>query len=1501
MFNEKNRKKGRMTSLTRSFALLCSIAMIFAAGAAQGQVSESPPPTAQGVVVLGEIEHIFVDDMQDMYSAGWIIADGTAVRVPANLLIDTPANRMTLRDLMDMAPADCRANGESGLANTDDCIRSKGLQGGGLQAICNRQPDGFTIAGDVFINKSLVGNVEGGILPTTLGGYVSYVDYDQGYMVINGTMNERPSADGGTDKRGVICRINDPESRQTVQSGLGCDPANAGNCSPDERFCVDPDNYSMTFATGYPVCIPSSDVSAPERTSGADSITGEGDEFCPMWNRQWVGPRERTVPDSRFFVPIVAGDPIGVEGNFEVVNGVRFFSTYGGTVQYGLKTKDQPDQPDHMIWAEVEQDTPPFDNARIKSICIAFTTLDTSWVDFYKIHKDPVSGEDIEYPWGSSVGNIGTRFHGMPPNAGGIMKVIYDVDFLLGAPVRTGYSPCQNLQNAGFVVCPNGGTFAEEVEVSMPIHREMTGYSRHRSELLPGIFPVDMLGREAQHGMYLTPSGVGHPEFVEINLNKSSFPFVFDGIPWNIDRRLGVGGCPEVGGELVCEDPASVPIGSLGLDPFPASGDPDWVQHTINNGAPVFATERFSAYHPFGPDDIAPQYGADAPARQFPPVLDGLQGIACDVTNAGPLAASDALLATEDTAIAMATADLLSNDTDPDNDRLEVFMVEETSLNGGSVSSDGTQVTFQSAQDYHGPDEFYYSVTDGHGGISRGTVSVTISPVNDDPVAQIDEITMSSAAAYDFTDADLLANDHDVDGDPMTITSISEIAPGASPGTVTSTGPGQWSFVATGAGLSAWSYTVEDGVGGSAVNVVRFWVDNATPVATDDLATLDEDTPATINALLNDSDADLDTLSISSVSAAMQGTVEIVFGSSLLYTPDLDSNGTDSFSYTITDGKGTEATATVTLTINPINDAPRLFNDAVTTLEDTSVDIHVLANDYDPEGDNMTVSIPTTAAFDGTVTLLPGGVLRFTPLPNSAIGLPANFIYIVTDSQGAFSTALVDVLVIPVNDQPVTGIDTVLLLEDVGTTINVLLNDVDVDGDQLRIGSVTPPANFPGTVTWNINGNVTITPDPDASSLTPMLISYVATDGALEDIGTISVVILPVNDAPVASDDLGNTTLEDNSIDIDVLANDTDVDTGDTLQVASVTQGTRGVSSLLANGSVRYTPNPNEHGQDLFTYTMHDGAGGQSTATVAVTIEAVNDVPVAGTLSVLPMAEDGVRIVTAALLLSVASDADGDPLRITNVGQPVNGLVTIDTDANNNITALIYHPNANYHGSDTFSYDVTDDVIEGGVLSSSSSSVTLNILPVNDAPVAINDANLSVTGGELLAIAPLANDSDPDGDPLTLASLASGPFHGLAVINPDGTLDYTADDNFDGSDTILYVVSDGHGGTSTASIVISVTAPPSTALAVIRGDANIDGHLDVSDPVETVLYLFDADPVACLLALDSNDDELVDLGDIIYSLNNLFSTGADPAAPFPFCGLDPTTGSLPCVGFGLCD
>ena len=1504
MFNNKEQNQERMSAHKSFHALVIILAAFFVSGTAYAQIAVHPDPTSQAVVILGECENIFVDDMDDMFSAGWIIADGTAVRIPSGLLIDLPANRLTLRDLVAGASPECQALGESGLASTDECMRNKGLQGGGIQILANRQPDGWVIAGDVFILKNMTGNVAGGIVGPTVAGYVSYIDFDQGYFVVNGALNEKPAADGGTDTRGVIVRINDPETRQTIQSGLGCIP-NMPNCSPDPRFCTDPDNYSWTYTTGYPACIPSTNSTLGNRPTnsgsgngngGADA-NGEGDPFCPMFNRDLEGPIGATVPDSRFYVPIIVGDPIGVDGNFEVVDGVKFFSAYGGMVQLGLKTKDDNNQPDFIIWDEVENDLPPFDNARIKTLAIGMSTLDDSQVTTYKLHKDPATGDDMEYVWGTTVGNLDATFHGIAPNSGGIYKFGYDVDFLLGAPVVHG--PCLNLQNGGFLVCPLGGTLEEEVELMTPTMREIIGYSHHLDSLNPGVTVVDILGFDAQHGMYITPAGQGHPEFGEINFDKTAFPFIFEGLPWNLDRRLGVGGCDEDAG---CESLADAPIGSFPLDPFPASGDEDWVSHTVKNGHPVFLAGLLTGHHPFGPNDFVFPY-PDAPgAREFPPEADGLQGAHCDVDNNAPNAAQDALIAVEDTATFVSLEDLLANDSDPDLDIITVFLVDGGSREGGTLTDTGAGVTFQSAPDYNGADEFFYNITDGHGGVSRGTVLVDISAVNDDPEGTEDHITVSSTGGdFEFSDALLLANDIDVDGDALLVTAIDAIDAATSPGTMTQTATG-WSFApdANGGLVSTFSYTIDDGNGGTALSQVHFWVDNSAPVAAGDVVMVDEDPPTVIDVLANDSDPDGDTLTVSGLGSPSAGTVELLASGSVLYTPDLDVNGTDSFSYNVTDGKGTESAGVVSINIFPINDAPRVSADIAITLEDHAIEIPVLANDFDPEGDNMTVSLPTAAAFAGTATLMPGGVVLFTPFPDSAQGLADNFIYIVTDTHGASSTGIISIQVIPVNDQPMAGPDSAVMLEDNSTTINVLINDSDVDNDLLRVTSVDIPADFPVVVQWSMHGLVTVTPEPNFHTIGSLSFTYTVSDGFLTDVGTVGVLVIAQNDSPVAIDDLGNDLLEDGSLIIDVLANDSDVD-GDVLQIAALSSGQLGSTTLLTDGTVLYVADPDANGLDSFTYTITDNAGGQATATVEIAIEAVNDAPLAGTIPAFPMAEDGVRTIQATTVLSAASDADGDPLSIINVAQPGHGSVALETDASAVITALIYTPDPNFFGFDEFSYEVTDSVVEGKGFAVGAGVIQINVLPVNDQPIANNDANLTVAGGESLSIAPLANDTDPDGDLLTLVGLLSGPFHGSAVINSDGTLTYSADDNFVGNDTMIYVVQDGFGGSATATIVVTVTASAASSMAVIRGDANIDGQLDVSDPVETILYLFDSDPVACLLALDSNDDELVDLGDIIFSLNNLFSTGADPAAPYPFCGTDPTPGSLPCAGFGLCD
>lgn len=1488
MFNNNEKAMKRVLAAS----LLLFMGLILGAPSVQGQIANISDPTSQGVVILGEIEHIFVDDMDDMWSAGWIVADGTAVRIPSGLLIDLPMNRLSLRDIMAGASPECVALGESGMASSDECLRNKGLQGGGAQILANRQADGQVIAGDVFLNKSMTGNVAGGIVPPTVGGYVSFIDYDQGYFVVNGVMGERPVADGGTDRKGVICRINDPDTVQTIQHGLGCIDG-MPNCSADPRFTIDPGSYSFAFSTGVPSCIPSTNNSMGNRDDdeGANIVTGEGDEFCPMWNRAFTGSLNRTVPDSRRFVPMVLGDPISLEGNFEVVDGVRFFSAYAAVVQLGLKTKRQNNQPDFMTWDEVECDIPPFDNARIKSLAIAFTSIDDIHIDAFRLHIDPETGEGIEYIWGTSLGNLGARFNGIAPNAGHITKFGYDVDFLLGAP--SAHGPCLNLINGGHNVCPQGGTMEEEVALMAPAAREVIGRTHHSYTLNPGVFPRDILGNPAQHGEYVAGAGLGHPEFVEVNLNRNWFPFIFEGIPWNLDRRLGPGGCDEAIG---CENADQLPLGSLPLDPFPSAGDADWVTHSIGNGIPPFAAERLTAYHPFNEGDFVPFYPpAPGPAASLPVgVSDGLTGEHCDITNNMPAAADDTFAATEDSPALISNNLLLSNDSDPDLDVLSVFHYEGTSLEGGSVTPSGNGVIYQGAADFHGTDEFHYSISDGHGGISRGKISLVVASQNDAPVARDDFLTTDATQAFSFTSDLMLGNDSDVDGDAITLQAINMIDATASTGSVQSTGADSWTFTPAGIGPSTWEYVIVDPSGLAASAMVTFHAGNSAPVTAVDSVQTDEDFELIIDVLANDSDPDGDALSVSAFTAPNFGSVSLLPSGALLYTPDLDQNGIDTFFYTATDGKGTFTEEQVLVTVLAVNDAPRLGADLAVTLEDQAVEVNVLANDYDPEGDDMTVSLPIVNAFNGAVSLLPGGVIRFVPFPDMSVGVADNFMYIVTDSQGAVSTAMVSIEVTPVNDAPVANPDTAVTLEDIPTVVNVLANDGDVDNDLLKVVSVEVPEGFPATINWATNGSITIDPDPNYHSIIPQVFSYVLSDGFLTDVGQVSLQVISLNDAPVAADDFGHQVTEDGSVSIDVLANDTDID-GDTIQLAAVTNGLLGLATIELGGTISYTPFPNSNGIDSFTYTVTDNNGGQSTATVEVEIVPVNDAPVAGTLPIFPLPEDSLKTISALTILQAASDADMDDLILTNVGQPAHGQVTVNVDAQANISSLVYIPDPNFFGIDEFTYEVTDLELSGSGL------IRLNILPVNDVPTANNDSGLLVEAGSSIDIAPLLNDEDVDGDDLLLLGIISGPFHGSMAIHPDGTLTYNADDNYEGEDSMIYRISDNHGGMATASILIDVTAPISAASTMIRSDANADGQLDVSDPVETVLHLFQGRGVVCLAALDSNDDNAIDIADVVFTLNTLFTNGQVPSAPYPFCGEDPTGNSLPCDGFGLCD
>ncbi|MDF3196337.1 tandem-95 repeat protein, partial [Pseudomonas sp. 1928-m] len=492
------------------------------------------------------------------------------------------------------------------------------------------------------------------------------------------------------------------------------------------------------------------------------------------------------------------------------------------------------------------------------------------------------------------------------------------------------------------------------------------------------------------------------------------------------------------------------------------------------------------------------------------------------------------------------------------------------------------------------------------------------------------------------------------------------------------------------------------------------------------------------------------------------------------------------------------------------NRAPSAVADTFTVNEDGSVSIDVLNNDNDLDGDTLTISAVdgqaiteggTVIVSNGSVTLT-GGQLIFTPDAN--YNGPISFTYTITD--GALSSsAVVNGSITPINDAPIAVDDSLSASEDtpITYTANDLLgNDSDVDGDTLTIASVT--SGNGGTAVLNPDGTVTFTPNANFNGVADF--TYTVTDGALtSNTATVTVNVAPVNDAPVAVND-SLVASEDTPITYtanDLLGNDSDVD-GDTLTIASVTSGNGGTAVLNPDGTVTFTPNANFNGVADFTYTVTDGALTSNTATVTVNVAPVNDAPVAVDDS-LVASEDTPITYTANDLLSNDSDVDGDTLTIASVTSGNGGTAVLNPDG-----TVTFTPNANFNGVADFTYTVTD-----GALTSNTATVTVNVAPVNDAPVAVNDSlvasedtPITYTANDLLS-----NDSDVDGDTLTIASVTSG-NGGTAVLNPDGTVTFTPNANFNGVADFTYTVTDGALTSNTATVTVNVAPVNDAPVAV---------------------------------------------------------------------------------------
>jgi alpha-tubulin suppressor-like RCC1 family protein len=775
-----------------------------------------------------------------------------------------------------------------------------------------------------------------------------------------------------------------------------------------------------------------------------------------------------------------------------------------------------------------------------------------------------------------------------------------------------------------------------------------------------------------------------------------------------------------------------------------------------------------------------------------------------DFDDEPPVAVNDSTTVNEDVSTAI---NVLANDTDADGGTKAIIAKTNGAHGTVTITGGGTGLTYLSSANYCGPDSFTYELNGG----STATVSVTVTCVDDGPVAANDSATLTEDAAASAID--VLANDTDIDGGPKSIQSATDPAKG----TVAITGGGagltyqpdpNYCNQPPGTTPDTFSYELNGG-SKATVSITVTCVDDP-PVAVNDSATINEDATATaIGVLANDTDVDSGTKSIASKSNGVHGTVTITGGGTgLTYLPDANYCGPDSFTYTLNGG----STGTVSVTVTCIDDLPVAVNDSATVTEDAAATaIDVLANDTDIDAGPKSIQSATDPA-KGTVAITGGGAgLTYQPDPNYCNQPPGTAPDTFSYTLNGGSKATASITVTCVDDGPTAVDDSATVAEDAAATaVSVLSNDTDVDGGPKTIAA---KSNGDHGVVAITGGGTGLTYLPDANYCGPDSFTYELNGGST---ATVSVTVTCDNDSPIAVNDSATIAEDAPATQIDVLANDTDVDNGPK-SVDDKTDGSHGVVVITGPGSaLTYQPDPNYCGSDSFTYTLNGG----STAAVSVTITCSEDSPVA-----VDDASTLVEDSTAATIdvLANDTDVDGGPKAVNSKSNGAHGAVAITGGG----TGVSYLPDANYCGPDSFTY-----TLNGG----STATVSMTVTCADDAPVAVDD---SATITEDVAAAPisvLGNDTDIDGGPKAVNAKTDGVYGDVAISGGGAGITYQPDPNYCGSDSFTYTLNGG----STASVSVTITCvddspvavddsgalsedAAATAVDVLANDTDVDG------------------------------------------------------------------------------
>ncbi len=665
----------------------------------------------------------------------------------------------------------------------------------------------------------------------------------------------------------------------------------------------------------------------------------------------------------------------------------------------------------------------------------------------------------------------------------------------------------------------------------------------------------------------------------------------------------------------------------------------------------------------------------------------------------------------------------------------------------------------------------------------------------------------------------LFNNDTDADGDPLIVTEVNGadtqvdmpiVLPSGARLTVRSDGSFEFLPGETFDTEETFTYTISDGEATDTANVtIRVTnPENTPPVAGDDKFVTNDANPIAGKLLDNDTDADGDPLTIKEINGNPTfvgiplfldsgAEITVMPDGKFDYKPVPGWTGEDKFTYAVTDGKSSDM-ATVTITVGKSNNAPVAMDDFFFGPQNGEIRGNLLINDSDPDGDFLSVIGGTRILDEGTAEIGSNGDLSFMPV-GGFLG-PVTFEYEITD--GVFTdTARVNIEINPVAEEPDARDDEATTQQDKEVLIDILSNDTP--GGLL----VTTALAESGQVLVGENGNLLYTPPP--GFVGQDIIRYTVQDAnGLTDGAMVTVTITPaeIQRPPVAADDFASTQLGI-PINVFVLNNDFDPD-GDVINIVDFEMGRFG--SVIQQGDILvYTPIEGFVGEDSFEYTISDPLGQSDTARVTVSVVLPNQPPQA----VDDFAFTNQGSAVSISVLDNDFDPDGEALSIVDFTTLTDNAGTVAQSGG----SLIYTPAFGFVGQDMFAYTISDPT---GNTDTARVSVSVN--PINLAPQA-NDDFASTEPGVPVNILVLANDVDPDGDPLNLIDFPETTLFGGTVEAVGDALAYTPAFGFIGQDSFSYTIADAFGVTDVATVNVNVVEPvvdpPLSTLAIADASA----------------------------------------------------------------------------------